>query len=187
MHKIAGNLRTGCDIKTACNICGIGTQTFRDWRERAERGEAPYERLFSVASRARDMYKARLLKIVLDAAEGISARHADWKAAAWVLEKGWPREYAPFERRPVPVESQPPKPVPDLSHMVKFTLHGHPEIDLGEVIHARCVIAAYEKAMAASRRVVPSTTAEAKPDADGGLLDNNPDALDGNGSPQSAL
>lgn len=87
----------------------------------------------------------RSLKIVLDAAECVSARHADWKAAAWVQEKGWPREYAPFERQPVPVESQPPKPVPNLSHMVKFTLDGHPEIDLGEVIHARCVIAAYER------------------------------------------
>jgi len=116
----------------------------------------------------------------------MEAAHKDARHAEWMLERQFPAEFSPFDRRPVPIEPQPPKPVPDLSHMVKLTLHGHPDIDVGEVIHARCVIAAYEKAMAASRPVVQAATVEPEPHVDGELLDDNPDALDGNGSPQLA-
>jgi hypothetical protein len=49
--------------------------------------------------------------------------------------------------------------------MVKLTLHGHPEVDVGEVIHARCVIAAYEKVMADSRLPVPASVPD-KSDSD---------------------
>jgi len=47
----------------------------------------PFASFFSVISRTRDCHKARRLKIVLDAAEGLLPPHADWKAASWLLEK----------------------------------------------------------------------------------------------------
>jgi len=53
--------------------------------------------------------------------------------------------------------------------MVKLTLHGHPDIDVGEVIHARGVIAAYEKAMATAAPVVPAAPTESEPDADNSI------------------
>jgi hypothetical protein len=63
----------------------------------------------------RDKRKLRLIQTMNDAMEGTLPRHADWKAAAWLLEKGWPLEFAPYERRPIPVEPVAPKSVPDLS------------------------------------------------------------------------
>ena len=63
---------------------------------------------FSVISRARDHHKSRLLKMVQAAAEGLLPHHADWKAAAWLLEKGWPLEYGDRRPLPIPQEEQTP-------------------------------------------------------------------------------
>jgi hypothetical protein len=134
--------------------------------ERGENGEEPFASFFSAATQAREQHKAKLIGVVMEAA------HKDARHAEWLLERQFPAEFAPFDRRPVPVEPRLPKPVPDLSHMVKLTLHGHPDIDLGEVIHARGVIAAYEKTMAASRPVVPASPTESEPDADN-LIDDD--------------
>ena len=57
------------------------------WKQKGEKDQEPYASFFSAASRARDTHKARLLKIVIDAANK-DARHAEW-----LLEKGWPREF----------------------------------------------------------------------------------------------
>ena len=94
--KICALLYEGCDQKTACNICEIGERTYHGWKERGRNGEEPYASFFSAASRARDTHKARLLKIVIDAADK-DARHAEW-----LLEKGWPKE---FGREPEPETS----------------------------------------------------------------------------------
>ena len=85
--KICARLSDGCDQKTACSICGIGERTYHNWKERGRNGEEPYASFFSAASRARDTHKARLLKIVIAAANK-DARHAEW-----LLGKGWPREF----------------------------------------------------------------------------------------------
>jgi hypothetical protein len=69
----------------------------------------PFASFFSVISRTRDCHKARRLKIVLDAAEGLLPPHADWKAASWLLEKGWPLEYG--DRRPPPIPPAEPTPI----------------------------------------------------------------------------
>jgi hypothetical protein len=70
----------------------------------AKKGEEPFASFFSVISRTRDRHKSRLLKIVLDVAEGLLPRHADWKAASWLLEKGWPLEFG--DRRPLPIPQE---------------------------------------------------------------------------------
>jgi hypothetical protein len=46
---------------------------------------------------------------VLDSAEALLPRHADWKAASWLLEKGWPLEYG--DRRPSPIPPAEPTPI----------------------------------------------------------------------------
>jgi hypothetical protein len=137
MRRLAGHLHAGCDIKTSCNLCHVGTQTFRDWKERAENGEEPYTKLFSVASRARDGFKAHLLKIVVDAAR------RDAKFALWLLERGWPNEYGAFGRRPVPLPTE-PQPPPDLSRMVKFTCGN---VDLGEFMEIEAKYKAMKNAL----------------------------------------
>ena len=103
--KICALLHEGCDQRTACSICGIGERTFHEWKERGRNGEEPYASFFSAASRARDTHKARLVKIVIDAADK-DARHAEW-----LLERGWPNEYGRATK------PQPPQPEPQTSYL----------------------------------------------------------------------
>jgi hypothetical protein len=105
-RRICDLLAKGVDQKTACNLAGVPYSTFNEWKQKGSESAEPFASFFSVISRARDEHKARLQKIILDAAEGLLPRHADWKAAAWALERGWPNEFAPFDRRPVPIEPE---------------------------------------------------------------------------------
>jgi|SRR5581483_7225994 len=99
VDKLSRYLHVGCDIKSACSICEVGRKTYYAWKEKSEKGVEPYATLFSTLSRARDNYRARLLKIVLDAAMGVKG--FDWKAAAWALERQFPKDYAPTVREQV--------------------------------------------------------------------------------------
>jgi hypothetical protein len=93
IRKICGLLYAGCDIKTACSISQISERAFHSWKERGQKNEQPYAEFFDAASRARNLHKARLLKIVLDAAR------KDAKFACWLLERGWPNQFARTEPR----------------------------------------------------------------------------------------
>jgi len=110
--RVCKLLRDGCNIKTACNICGVGETTYHEWKNRGRCGEEPYASFFSETSRARDAFKADLLNIVVKAADK-EARHAEW-----LLERYWPNEFGRSEPReiiyvrepaPLPVQSQPPE------------------------------------------------------------------------------
>jgi hypothetical protein len=103
--RVCAFLAQGVDQKTACNLAGIPYSTYNEWKTKGEAGQEPYALFFSVISRARDKHELRLLKIINAAAEGTLPRHADWKAASWQLERGWPKKYAPYDRRPIPVEA----------------------------------------------------------------------------------
>jgi hypothetical protein len=98
--RICALLVEGCDQKTACSICGISERAFHSWKERGQKGEEPYATFFDATSRARNRHKLRLVKLVIDGAEGKLPRHADWKAASWLLEKGWPLEFGKERRAP---------------------------------------------------------------------------------------
>ena len=100
--RICVHLEKGIDQKTSCNLAGVPYPTFNEWKTRGQKGEEPFASFFSVISRTRDRHKSRLIKIVLDAAEGLLPRHADWKAASWLLEKGWPLEYGDRRLLPIP-------------------------------------------------------------------------------------
>jgi hypothetical protein len=50
----------------------------------------------------------------------IEAAHKDARHAEWLLERQFPAEFAPYDRRPVPVELRPPEPPPDLAKSVKL-------------------------------------------------------------------
>jgi hypothetical protein len=66
--------------------------------ERGKRNEQPYKRFFDAASRAREQHKANLIAVVREAAHK-NARHAEW-----LLERQFPHEFAPYDRRPIPVD-----------------------------------------------------------------------------------
>jgi hypothetical protein len=140
---ICAYLKKGVDQKTACSLAKVPYSTYNEWKTRGQNGEEPFASFFFVISRARDRHKARLLKIVLDAAEGVLPRHADWKAASWFLEKGWPLEYG--DRRPLPIPLEEPT-----SIGVKFiaTLPSGQKADLEEIM---AVVRAQREAAAQPR------------------------------------
>jgi hypothetical protein len=86
-RRICELLQKGLDQKSACSIAAVPYSTYNDWKARGQKDEEPFASFFFVISRARDCHKARLLKIVLDAAEGLLPRHADWKRQAGYLRK----------------------------------------------------------------------------------------------------
>ena len=98
--RICALLAKGSSIKSACILCNIGERTYFDWQERGKAGEQPYETFFSAATRAREQHKARLIAVVMEAA------HKDARHAEWLLERQFPREFAPYDRRPIPQEAQ---------------------------------------------------------------------------------
>lgn len=81
-------IRYGSKIKHACQFAGIQLSTYYTWRRRAHAGEEPYATFVRGVSQAQGEFVARNL-------EAIHAHTAiDWKAAAWLLERSYPEEYA---------------------------------------------------------------------------------------------
>ena len=81
-------VRYGSKIKHACQYAGINVSTYYTWRRRALKGEEPYATFLRGIEQAQGEFVARNL-------EAIHAHTAiDWKAAAWLLERSYPEEYA---------------------------------------------------------------------------------------------
>jgi len=71
-------------IKTAMQSAGASERVFYDWMKNPSFAAAVY--------RARSRAKAKLGRVITNAAP------KDWRAAAFVLERSWPNEYARTER-----------------------------------------------------------------------------------------
>ena len=98
--RICALLAKGSSIKSACIVSGIGERTYFDWQERGKKGETRYETFFFAATRAREKHKHRLIEVVMAAA------HKDARHAEWLLERQFPNEFAPYDRRPLPIEPE---------------------------------------------------------------------------------
>jgi hypothetical protein len=103
--RICKLLSQGSAIKSACIVCGIGERTFYDWRDKGKAGEEPFARFFSAVTRAREQHKANLIQRI------VAAIKADWKAAAWLLERQFPADFSRPEQREIIIERPPPPPV----------------------------------------------------------------------------
>src|SRR5262245_11705061 len=101
--RICALLQKGSTIKSAAILCGVSERAFHSWMEPGKRNEQPYKRFFDAASRAREQHKANLIAVVREAA------HKDARHAEWLLERQFPHEFAPYDRRPIPVEPEPEK------------------------------------------------------------------------------
>ncbi|HEU5247176.1 MAG TPA: hypothetical protein VFU09_08820 [Candidatus Udaeobacter sp.] len=149
-RDICVRLSRGASIQSACVLCNVGERTFFDWQERGKAGEEPYATFFSAATRAREQHKARLIAVVMEAA------HKDARHAEWLLERQFPREFAPIDRRPIPRE-EPPATIP-----VTFvaTLPSGAKVDLDEVWK---VVRAQREAAQAREPIKNEPTAENEP------------------------
>lgn len=95
-RRICALLQNGASIKSACILCNVAERTYFGWQERGKAGEQPYENFFVAATRAREQHRQRLIGVVMKAAD------RDAKHAEWLLERQFPREFAPYDRRPIP-------------------------------------------------------------------------------------
>ena len=81
-------IRYGSKIRAACQYAGISTPTFYLWKRRANRGEEPYATFIRGVEQAKGEFIVRNL-------QAVHAHTAiDWKAAAWLLERSYPEDYA---------------------------------------------------------------------------------------------
>lgn len=78
----------GSTYEMACNFAGISYQTFRNWMMGGEKGTGKYADLYQAVKQAEGRAAVGwLAKIEKAANEG------HWQAAAWKLERRYPREY----------------------------------------------------------------------------------------------
>jgi hypothetical protein len=103
VRRICGLLAKGSSIKSACIQVGVCEASYYNWQQRAKQNERPFARFFFRVTRTRAQYQQKLIEIVMRAAQE-DARHAEW-----LLERQFPHEFAPYDRRPIPVEPEPEK------------------------------------------------------------------------------
>jgi hypothetical protein len=89
-------LSAGNTVKTSCAAVGVSERSFFDWCE-----QKPH--FAQATNRARSQAKIKLVRIITAAAP------LDWRAASFLLERGWPNEYGKVWREPA---SQEEKPIP---------------------------------------------------------------------------
>ncbi|SRR6266542_120285 len=176
-QRIVEFIEQGCDQKTACNLSGVPYSCYNEWKAKGSEGNEPYTTFLSVISRARDKQKLRLIKIVKDAGEGLLPRHSDWRAAAWLLEKGWPLEYG--DRRPLPppvtTESTPATQMPPLNLILSMPNGERRKTTFEEAEKIFCNFPRKETYQP------PTEEGKSSPEPDGELLDGNLDDLRSNG------
>ena len=116
--RICDFVADGNTFKTACDAFGIGERTLYDWIER-------YPAFAAAVYRARAKAKAKLVRVITNAAP------KDWRAAAWILERSWPNEYARVTVERVEEEKDESKPLTilyqtgnqSLTELLSFPIH----------------------------------------------------------------
>lgn len=87
-------LRNGNYVDTACTAAGLSVSAFYAWKERGEadleaEAETVYANFAEAVARARATGEAALVQEIRQAGQGNERRPGDWRAAAFVLERGF--------------------------------------------------------------------------------------------------
>lgn len=90
-RKIVDALRLGAFKKHAANSVGVSEQTLGTWLQWGAEGRVPYDRFLHDVEQAIAADAIRNQTIISKAAAG--EHSGDWKAAAWNLERKFPRLY----------------------------------------------------------------------------------------------
>ena len=80
-------------IKTACLAAGVGESTFQLWQHKAELGEQDYIDFLEPIKKARELSVVSNVSLIQEAAK----KPQNWPAAAWLLERTRPDDYAKRE------------------------------------------------------------------------------------------
>jgi len=98
--KICEILEKGNTVRTAVAACDIAESTYFSWIQKGEAGEPQFMEFSQACARAKATAKQMLTDIIVAAAPD------DWKAASWLLEKLYLREYG-RDAKPEPEPSLP--------------------------------------------------------------------------------
>lgn len=106
LERITDALRNGAYIEHAAQAAGISTSTYHGWMERgrnerdrrkaglaADDHETPYVEFLESVERAQSEAAVDLLGEIAN-----HARNGTWQAAAWILERKFPRQWGRMDR-----------------------------------------------------------------------------------------
>ena len=103
VDKAVGLKQSGVSDKDIAAALCVHPSTFSTWVNHPRTDNQ--RKLSKALKKAESDYKAYLLKLIRK-----QAAERDWKAAAWLLERKYPQEFARCERKPEPR----PEDVPDV-------------------------------------------------------------------------
>ena len=89
--RLLDAIAAGNYIHTACAAVGIGESTYFKWLERGRAGESPYREFMEALTRAEQQAIVSLVEIVR------SHAIADWRAAAFLLERRQKKDWGRHE------------------------------------------------------------------------------------------
>lgn len=78
---------SGAPITHACKAAGIAYRTYRDWYNLGEKGDPRYAGFFAKVQEAEGQFVATCTALIAKAAQ------REWTAAAWLLERRYPKEF----------------------------------------------------------------------------------------------
>lgn len=102
--RLCEAIRAGSTIELACKYAGCGVVTYYDAVNRAKRGEPEWAEFQAELEAAEGSGAVQLLSVIRE-----SAMAGTWPAAAWILERRYPRMYGRSESRFVQ-EAEPVEP-----------------------------------------------------------------------------
>lgn len=96
VHKVARAMAAGLTKNLACAHAGISPSTLDMWMRKGENGDQKFIQAWRTIGAAESEAAVAMLDVVGGAATGggtYDGTVQDWKAAAWMLERRFPREY----------------------------------------------------------------------------------------------
>lgn len=106
LERITDALRNGAYIEHAAQAAGISPSTYHNWMDRgrterdrrraglaADDHETPYVDFLESVEKAQSEAAVELLGEIAN-----HARNGTWQAAAWILERKFPRQWGRFDR-----------------------------------------------------------------------------------------
>jgi hypothetical protein len=90
--QICQRIAEGLTFVDACRVNHIAEKSFYNWKERGEEGEEPFSEFLQSVKESEGEFKATHIKTIRSASQGKIA--GQWQAAAWLLERKYPGEFA---------------------------------------------------------------------------------------------
>ena len=85
---ILSALEDGCYMHDAAALAGIGERTLYGWMDRGEaEGRGKFWQFSQDVKKARATFKSKMVRVVR------LSSHENWQAAAWLLERMFPKDY----------------------------------------------------------------------------------------------